>query len=505
MKKIISITVVLTMLTAMFTSFTAIAAQNPAEVLFRDCIINDLSNQIDIRYKIIANDDIDLSKLTIRYYYTNSGTQPQNYFIDWSTVDRANITGTFSKIEPAVDKADSCFDINFSKGTMDADGTAEVLLRLAKSDWSNYDQTQNYSYKAEDNGEYTLWSKIAVYYDGTLIQGTEPSDVGEIITPDPTAAPISTPESTPTPEATEMPDPTPASTLQPTPSVNTPVWVQTLGDHEHVPNTMYVWYKIISRSSEPIELSRIKIRYYYTNDNNREQIMECDNFQDETGTNRERKAVTATFYPLSETSSNMNYFCETGFDETAGKLNPDGFIRIDTRIHSTDWSNYDFSNDYSYNASDEFIYWDKVEVYIDGELVWGENVDIPAEDEEYIPVRTMGFEYEQRYDISGDIVKPEITGASVKVLDKESGKYQITIKDSQFVCDENANPFFFWSAREGVFSEPSDNFNSVIFQADKGTGHRQVKVIIGIGDGLGYVDKKAILLDGNKTDGGDNK
>ena len=36
-----------------------------------------------------------------------------------------------------------------------------------------------------------------------------------------------------------------------------------------------------------------------------------------------------------------------------------------------------------------------------------------------------------------------------------------------------------------------------MFYVDPGTGDRQVKVIVGIGDGRGYVDKKAFLLDGN--------
>lgn len=504
MKRLISIISALALMATTFISLTAFALETPVTVKFRNSIVSDISNQLDIRYKIEANGDVDLSKLTIRYYYTNTGTQTQNYYIDWSGVDRDSIVGTFGKIDPAADKADSCFDTSFTSGSMSAGDTAEICMRIAKTDWTNYDQTQNYSYKPSDNEEYAIWDKIAVYYDGELIQGAEPSEAGEIITPTLTPIPSETPEPTPSTEPTETPEPTPTPTPQPTPNADSAIWVQTLGDHENTPNTMYVWYKIISRSDEAIDLSRITIKYYYTNDSGKEQIMECDNFQDETVVNRNLPDVQATFYPLSETADNMNYCYELSFTEDAGLLNPDGFVRVDTRVHNSDWSNYDFSNDYSYNPNSEFVYWDKVEVYIDGELAWGENLETGAADEKYIPVRTMGFEYEQTYDINSDIIKPEIIGADVQILDKEKGTYKITINPNQFICDEAGTPFFFWSAREGVFSEPSENYNSVIFQADEGTGHRQVKVIVGIGDGLGYVDKKAILLDGNKT-GGDEE
>ena len=69
--------------------------------------------------------------------------------------------------------------------------------------------------------------------------------------------------------------------------------------------------------------------------------------------------------------------------------------------------------------------------------------------------------------------------------------------DENYKYDGRNAPFFFWSAREGTFRALSDDYSSVMFYADPGTGNRQVKVIVGIGDGRGYVDKKAFLLEGN--------
>ena len=52
--------------------------------------------------------------------------------------------------------------------------------------------------------------------------------------------------------------------------------------------------------------------------------------------------------------------------------------------------------------------------------------------------------------------------------------------------------------REGMFAGASKDYRRVIFYADPNTGDRKVKVVVGIGDGRGYVDKKSFLLNGNK-------
>ncbi|MDO5397947.1 MAG: kelch repeat-containing protein [bacterium] len=113
-----------------------------------------------------------------------------------------------------------------------------------------------------------------------------------------------------------------------------------------------------------------------------------------------------------------------------------------------------------------------------------------------IPVRTIGFEYEQTVndDTTG---APEILGVNAKVLDSSRGIYELYLTKDDYNCDTRNVPFFFWSAREGMFSALNDDYTRVKFYADKGTDNRQVKVIVGIGDGRGYVDKKAFLLDGN--------
>ena len=114
-----------------------------------------------------------------------------------------------------------------------------------------------------------------------------------------------------------------------------------------------------------------------------------------------------------------------------------------------------------------------------------------------IPIRSIGFEYDQIYPDAAPDVYPEIESVAMSVIDEENGVYQFTIRDDQYTCSQNADPFFFWSARQGTFLpvEGYDDYRSVRFTIDPDALDKNVKVVVGIGDSLGYVDKKSILID----------
>ena len=64
------------------------------------------------------------------------------------------------------------------------------------------------------------------------------------------------------------------------------------------------------------------------------------------------------------------------------------------------------------------------------------------------------------------------------------------------VYDEEANPFFFWKATNGTFIDYNEDYSSVVFKVDPDTGGQNVRVVVGIGDGLGQADQKVINLRG---------
>ncbi|MFX3649115.1 MAG: X2-like carbohydrate binding domain-containing protein [Paenibacillus sp.] len=118
---------------------------------------------------------LDLSDVKIRYYYTINGEQPQNFFADWATAGSANVTGTFSAINPVRTGADHVLEIGFmaSAGTLNAGQSTEIHTRISKNNWTNYTQTDDYSF-AGSQTSYADWTKVTGYIAGSLQWGIEP-------------------------------------------------------------------------------------------------------------------------------------------------------------------------------------------------------------------------------------------------------------------------------------------------------------------------------------------
>ena len=51
--------------------------------------------------------------------------------------------------------------------------TGEVQLRLNKLNWSNFDETNDYSFDAAKTA-FTPWSRMTALRSGVLVWGTEP-------------------------------------------------------------------------------------------------------------------------------------------------------------------------------------------------------------------------------------------------------------------------------------------------------------------------------------------
>lgn len=134
-------------------------------------------NQIYGRYKLVntGTQSIALSAVKIRYYYTADGTQSQSFWCDWSQAGSGNVTGSFVSISPAKTTADKYLEIGFTSGAgnLAPGATLEIQTRNAKSDWSNYNQGNDYSFNATATS-YTDWNKVTAFNGGTLQWGVEP-------------------------------------------------------------------------------------------------------------------------------------------------------------------------------------------------------------------------------------------------------------------------------------------------------------------------------------------
>nr|3ZQW_A Chain A, CELLULOSOMAL SCAFFOLDIN [Acetivibrio cellulolyticus]3ZU8_A Chain A, Cellulosomal Scaffoldin [Acetivibrio cellulolyticus]3ZUC_A Chain A, CELLULOSOMAL SCAFFOLDIN [Acetivibrio cellulolyticus] len=135
------------------------------------------SNSIYPKFRLTntGSNAINLADVKLHYYFTVDGDKAQTFWCDWSPVGSSNVTGTFVKMNPTTTGADQYLEIAFSSaaGTLAANTSIEVQGRFAKSDWTNYNQADDYSFNSSAT-TYTSWDKVTAYSAEGLIWGIEP-------------------------------------------------------------------------------------------------------------------------------------------------------------------------------------------------------------------------------------------------------------------------------------------------------------------------------------------
>lgn len=135
------------------------------------------TNQIAPKIKLynIGETSITLTDLKLRYYYTINGEKNQNFWCDWSTVNSDNVTGTFVKMPEDKTGADYYLEIGFTPGAgkLNPGQSIEVHTRFSKFDYSNYTQTDDYSF-SDSGSMFSDWTKITGYISDSLKWGVEP-------------------------------------------------------------------------------------------------------------------------------------------------------------------------------------------------------------------------------------------------------------------------------------------------------------------------------------------
>lgn len=354
---VIALVVLFTVMGALFHDIPKIlyAAQGYSlKVQLRNANNSPQNNTIFPWFKLhnTGSQAIDLKDVKIRYYYTIDGERDQNFWCDWASMGKDNVTGSFGKMSTPVNGADYFFELGFtsSAGSLTSGTNIEVQSRLAKSDWSNYNQTDDYSFN-NSLSEYIDTDRVAIYVNGVLIWGT-PAGQGSV-----TPSPVNTP----TPPITHGPTPTPVQ--PPSGSQVLKAQLRNANNASSI-NTLFPWINLCNTSSQSINLNEVKIRYYYTVDGDKPQNFWCD-WSSAGSTN-----ITGSFTKLNNPVPGADYYIELGFK--SGSLNPGGKAEIQYRAAKNDWSNYNQTNDYSFNNSlAQYTDCDRVAVYYRGVLVWG--------------------------------------------------------------------------------------------------------------------------------------
>ncbi len=138
-----------------------------------------------------TNTPVPLSEVRLRYYFTRDGSadlQASCTFIPY--YPSGVLPDIIPEPQPCADTvivetgalstptatADSYLELRFTGGTLAANGyTVQYILSVNKADWSNFQQTNDYSYSAF--GAYPLpeWDKITLTRQGAAVWGAAPN------------------------------------------------------------------------------------------------------------------------------------------------------------------------------------------------------------------------------------------------------------------------------------------------------------------------------------------
>lgn len=137
---------------------------------------NTISTYVQVRNE--GNLPVSYSKLTVRYYFTSEGSQPLNFYLDYAQLGNSNVKGKLVRLTQPVAGADSYLELSFANldKLSPLSSTNNIQYRIAKSDWSNFNQNDDHSYRPV--GPLAENVKMTIYLDGQLIYGQVPSGAG---------------------------------------------------------------------------------------------------------------------------------------------------------------------------------------------------------------------------------------------------------------------------------------------------------------------------------------
>jgi chitodextrinase len=142
---------------------------------------NDTSagdNQIRMGLQLVntGSAPVDLSTVTLRYWFTpEAGASTFSTWCDYAALGSSNITHKVTAVGSPKPGAADYLEVGFTGGAGSlaaGASTGEIQLRLNKTDWSNFNEADDYS-RATNTG-YADSPKVAAYAGGALAWGMEP-------------------------------------------------------------------------------------------------------------------------------------------------------------------------------------------------------------------------------------------------------------------------------------------------------------------------------------------
>ena len=127
----------------------------------------------------IANDGetaVPLVDLTVRYWYARDADKSRNFWCDYAVLNKDNVSGVFGRLATPTENAAGFVQLAFTPGAGEikpGGNSGEIQCRFAADDWSNVDQSKDYSLNAAAK-DWTDNPHIAIYQKAKLVWGQDP-------------------------------------------------------------------------------------------------------------------------------------------------------------------------------------------------------------------------------------------------------------------------------------------------------------------------------------------
>ena len=136
------------------------------------------TNQVRFRIQIENDGDMPLrfADLKVRYWYASTADKPRNFWCDYAAIGKENVAARFAVVDRPTENATGYLELSFSVGAGEINpgaNSGEIQCRFAVDDWSNVDQSNDFSFKPAAT-QWAVNPHVAVYEKGKLMSGHEP-------------------------------------------------------------------------------------------------------------------------------------------------------------------------------------------------------------------------------------------------------------------------------------------------------------------------------------------
>lgn len=157
-----------------------VATQQSVSVMAKNESSKDNTIKKVFNLKNTGNVPLDYEGISIRYWFTKDGGGALTFWKDYAELGSENLEGTFMAVEASTAMADHYLDITFD-GTLGQiaplSETGTLKVRITKTDWTDFDLTNDYS--NNQNSGWMEQDRIAIYYYGKLLFGEMPTMDGD--------------------------------------------------------------------------------------------------------------------------------------------------------------------------------------------------------------------------------------------------------------------------------------------------------------------------------------